>query len=118
VPAIMRSGRTESPNLDLVVSNEVDADWHIVQLVPLFIENANGAHPTILCEFPRNRSSAGFRGLQVRDILPMLIYVHALVAQDVKEVPAHRVNFLPRADASRLTTFPAPAPYHVRSTFL
>jgi hypothetical protein len=119
VPAIMRSGQTEFSNLDLVASNDVDTDWHMVQLASLFIENANGAHPAVLCELPRNRGSAGFRGLQVRDILPMLIYVHALAAQDVKEVSAHPVNFLRRADAStRLTTFPAPASYHVRSTVL
>jgi hypothetical protein len=93
----MRSGPTEFSNLDLVASNDVDTGWHMVQLVPLFIENANEAHPAVLRELPRNRGSAGFRGLQVRDILPMLIYVHAFAAQDVKEVPAHPVNFLPRA---------------------
>jgi hypothetical protein len=63
----------EFPNLDLVASNDVDADSHIVQLVPVFIENANGAHPAVLCKLPRNRGSAGFRGLQVKDIFPMLI---------------------------------------------
>ena len=64
MPVIMRSGRAEFPDLDLLASNDADADWHIVQLVPLFIENANGAHPAVLCELPRNRGSAGFRGLQ------------------------------------------------------
>jgi hypothetical protein len=107
MPVIMRSGRAEFPDLDLLASNDVDGDWHIIQLVPPFIENANGAHPTLLCELPRNRGSAGFRCLQVRDILPMLIYVHALVARDVKEVPTHRVNLLPRRRLDAVDDLPS-----------
>ena len=78
-------------NLDLVASGGVGADRHTVQFVPVFIEDANRPYAvTVLCKLLRYRGGAGFRALQVGEILPILIHVHVAIAEDVKELSAHR----------------------------
>ena len=90
--------------LDSVASREVGADRDTIQFVPLFIEDANRAHAvTVLRELPRDRGGAGFRALQVREILPILIHVHVAIAEDVKEVSHHRGDPLPDGHSSTFT---------------
>ena len=78
--------------LDLVDSGDVGTYRHTVQLLPLFIGDANRAAyivAAVSCEFPHKPGGVSSRAFQVREKLPVYIHVHAAFPANVKKISGH-----------------------------